>query len=238
MTLVCHYVASYLPSVSPSSNDPAEARGRARQRRRTRTALLAAAAQLVAAGLAPTVAEVADAADVSRRTAYRYFPSQERLLVEAALEGLRPVVERAMATAFPASANGADPAAAAEARLDAMVRIVHRLALEQEPLLRTVQRLTAGRGAAGQPVRGSRRLDWITEAIAPVRPALGAARHQRLVAGLSLVVGFDALFALRDMHGMPAADVERVTRWSARALLREALAEATDRRTRTIGGRG
>ncbi|MGH7668804.1 MAG: TetR family transcriptional regulator, partial [Gemmatimonadaceae bacterium] len=47
------------------------------QRRRTRLALLAAAARLIAAGAAPSVAEVADAADVSRRTAYRYFPTQD-----------------------------------------------------------------------------------------------------------------------------------------------------------------
>lgn len=199
--------------------------GRARQRLRTRSALLAAAARLVAAGGSPTVAEVADAAAVSRRTAYRYFPSQEQLLVEAALEGVRPVVETAMAEALPEGGVSADPVTAAEARLDAVVRVVHRLVLEHEPLLRTMARLTAGRGTLDAPTRGSRRVAWIATAIAPVRKQLGKARHDRLVAALSLVVGFDALFALRDMHGLPPAAIERVTRWAARALLRQGLAE-------------
>ena len=59
---------------------------RVQQKGRTRQALLSAAVQLVTSGARPTVAEVADAASVSRRTAYRYFPTQEQMLVEAALE--------------------------------------------------------------------------------------------------------------------------------------------------------
>ena len=59
-------------------------RGRPDQRGRTRRALLEAAARLIAAGQTPTTTEVADAADVSRRTAYRYFPSADELWFEAA----------------------------------------------------------------------------------------------------------------------------------------------------------
>ncbi|MGI8548966.1 MAG: TetR family transcriptional regulator, partial [Gemmatimonadaceae bacterium] len=59
--------------------------GRERQRGRTRKALLTAAAALIAQGRTPSVTEVADAAEVSRRTAYRYFPTPDQLLVEAAL---------------------------------------------------------------------------------------------------------------------------------------------------------
>src|ERR1700716_3535650 len=55
---------------------------RHRQKNRTRKALLSAAAELVRQGREPTVAEVAEVAEVSRATAYRYFPTQESLLVE------------------------------------------------------------------------------------------------------------------------------------------------------------
>src|SRR3979490_1537088 len=55
---------------------------RHRQKNRTRRALLDAAAELMRQGREPTVAEVAEVAEVSRATAYRYFPTQESLLVE------------------------------------------------------------------------------------------------------------------------------------------------------------
>jgi AcrR family transcriptional regulator len=189
-------------------------------------ALLAAAARLLAEGKTPSVTEVADAADVSRRNAYRYFPTQDQLLAEAALEQLRPVVTAALNGALPDRSGFLTDAAAAATRLDAVVRVLHRLTLEHEPLLRTIFRLTAGRGMPGEPSRGSRRLEWIAEAIDPVRPRLGKARFHRLVSALSLCVGADALFALRDMTGLSAPGVEAVTRWSAQALLQASLAEA------------
>src|SRR4051812_50019922 len=66
------------------------------KRLRTRARLLATAARLIADGLTPSTTEVAEAAGVSRRTAYRYFPTQEQLLVESSLEQLRPEVEAAL----------------------------------------------------------------------------------------------------------------------------------------------
>ena len=54
------------------------------------------ARQLLEAGKQPTITDVADAAQISRRTAYRYFPTQAKLLTEAVLEGLRPIMEAAV----------------------------------------------------------------------------------------------------------------------------------------------
>ena len=45
------------------------------QRRRTRKAIVDAAMTLIAQGKTPSVADVAAAADVSRRTVYLYFPT-------------------------------------------------------------------------------------------------------------------------------------------------------------------
>src|SRR5919198_6114983 len=61
--------------------------GRERQTRRTRRALIAAADELFAEGRVPTVAAVAERADVARATAYRYFPTQEALLLETTFLG-------------------------------------------------------------------------------------------------------------------------------------------------------
>src|SRR6478735_8205780 len=60
-----------------------EQHGRVAQKRRTHEALVAAARDLVARGETPTVEAVAEAASISRATAYRYFPSQRSLLAAA-----------------------------------------------------------------------------------------------------------------------------------------------------------
>jgi len=59
--------------------------GRFRQRRRTRAAIVAATTELLRSGATPSVGEIADAADVSRRTVYSYFPTLEQLLLDATL---------------------------------------------------------------------------------------------------------------------------------------------------------
>src|SRR5450432_3450677 len=104
---------------------------RVQQKSRTRSALLTAAVALVSAGGAPSVAEVADAARVSRRTAYRYFPTQEQLLVEASLEGVRGIIWEAIEGA------GGHDATDVEGRLDRVVHAMQRSAAENEQLLRS-----------------------------------------------------------------------------------------------------
>jgi AcrR family transcriptional regulator len=203
-------------------------RRRELQKRRTRSALLAAAARLVAEGRHPSVAEVAEAADISRRTAYRYFPTQEQMLVEATLEALRPDIEGAIEPARPARSGER-----LAVRLDRTVRAVQRQTVANEALLRSMIRLTVeergDRGAASappRPRRGYRRIHWIELALEPARAELGARRHQRLVAALALCVGIEALLVLRDICGLTAEDAERVSLWAARALLDASLERA------------
>ena len=69
--------------------------GRLAQKRRTREALIASARELVANGEAPTVEAAAEAASISRTTAYRYFPNQR------ALPTLRPQPSRCYPTTHP-----------------------------------------------------------------------------------------------------------------------------------------
>ena len=57
--------------------DQPKEQGRERQRRRTRKAIVDAAMKLIEDGHTPSVSEIADLADVSRRTVYMYFPSLE-----------------------------------------------------------------------------------------------------------------------------------------------------------------
>ena len=114
---------------------PTQRQGRDRQRRRTRTAIVDAAAQLIAQGRTPSVSEIAAAADVSRRTVYLYFPTLELLLIDATLGAIsQAVVDRAI--------EASDPEAGVEARLDAMVSALSRQAVDTLPLGRSLIRLT------------------------------------------------------------------------------------------------
>src|SRR3954466_10423220 len=102
-------------------------RPRERQTRRTRRALIEAADELFAEGRVPSVAAVAERADVARATAYRYFPDQEALLLETSFLGdsevLRALPELARTIEDPAERvaeavrMGAEWTLAREARL-------------------------------------------------------------------------------------------------------------------------
>src|SRR6478736_2916702 len=62
-------------------------------RARTKRLMLETATRLMQSGVTPSVTEVAEAAEVSRATAYRYFPSQAALVQAVVDEGLGPILE-------------------------------------------------------------------------------------------------------------------------------------------------
>jgi AcrR family transcriptional regulator len=200
--------------------------GRYKQKRRTRLAILTAARDLIHQGKIPSVADAADAADVSRRTAYRYFPTQEQLLTEAQLEGLRPVFEHALES--PELAHDV------EARLDTLVRVMYEELQKTERLMRTMIRLTVDRSRdertntaeAEPPRRGYRRIDYIEMALSPIRSRLDESSFERLVSGLALCIGIEAFLVLRDIRGLDLAAAEEVSRWTARTLLHASLGES------------
>lgn len=202
--------------------------GRIRQKLRTRRRILAAASALVAAGKTPTIEEAADAAGVSRRTAYRYFPGQGKLLTEAALEGLRGPME-AMLAAAPAGPDVQD----VEYRVAALIHRMQSMALRHERLLRTmIHQTVLERGSSVHPRRGIRRIDWIETALQPLRARVPAKAYERLVSALALCGGIEALLVLRDIRGLPESDAIAVSGWAAQALLKQTLQEAeTGRRS-------
>jgi AcrR family transcriptional regulator len=196
--------------------------GRARQRRRTRAAIVQAAAELLQAGGEPSVGEIADAADVSRRTVYLYFPNLDQLLLDATL-GL--LSQASVDDAIDAADTDGD---AAE-RVEAMVRALFAAADDTLPYGRSLLRLTVGQPPAdvddGAPRRGYRRIGWIERALEPLRPQLSAASFERLVSSLAMVVGWEALIVLRDVRALDAKAQLDTTLWAARSLIRAALAE-------------
>src|SRR4051812_3926701 len=108
-----------------------EETGRYRQRRRTRAAIVNATADLLSAGQTPSVSEIAEAADVSRRTVYLYFPTLEQLLLDATL-GL--LSQQAVDDAIDAADLGDD----VDSRVEAMVKTLGQLSEDTLPLGRAL----------------------------------------------------------------------------------------------------
>jgi AcrR family transcriptional regulator len=196
---------------------PYERTGRTRQKQRTRDALVAAARDLVArGGAAPTVEAAAEAASVSRTTAYRYFPTRTDLLVAA-----HP--ETTASTLVPDDA-GDDPEARLLGAVDAFVKIV----VDTEHQQRTMLRLSLDPDTSREslPLRQGRAITWFEEALAPLRPSLTDAGIHRIAVSVRSAVGIESLVWLTDIAGLTREEAAERMRWSARALLRQALAEA------------
>jgi AcrR family transcriptional regulator len=192
---------------------------RDKQRARTRRELVSAALRLVEAGRTPSVTEVADAADISRRTAYRYFPNADQLITEALLEGARGDVEREI----DAGAGDDD----IDTRVDRLVDALHHLTVDKEHLLRQMIRFTIDRGPieTGVPPRPSRRLEYVDQALSPLRDQLAPTAYERLTHAVAVVIGIEARIVLRDICGLDDATILDTERWAAHALVRAALSQ-------------
>jgi AcrR family transcriptional regulator len=190
-------------------------KGRPNQKSRTRKDLLRAAARLMKEGKNPSLEEIAEAAMISRATAYRYFSGVEALLVEAALDVAMPD------ESFFAEDASVD-AAARVLRADAAVSAV---VLDNEAALRAmlVHSLQRGMDEGGLPVRQNRRTPLIEQALAPVRDRLPPADFTRLVHALALVIGTESMIVFRDVLAIADAEGAAVRAWMIRALVTAAL---------------
>jgi AcrR family transcriptional regulator len=198
---------------------PATAKPRSNQHLRTRKDLLLAAGRLIKEGRKPTMDDVAEAALVSRATAYRYFPSLESLLVEAPLDGAMP---------DPAALFAADPSTDPEERLDRAEAALHQMTYQNEAQLRMMLANSLVRGAAegkgdAPPLRQNRRTPLIEAALAPAKERFSKEAYDNLRAALGLVFGTEAMVVFRDVLPLSERKARKVKSWAIRALVRAAL---------------
>jgi len=196
-----------------------EQTGRTTQKARTRAALIDAARRLLAASRTPSVEDAAEAAGVSRATAYRYFPNRRALLVAA-----HPEVEAT-------DLLGEDAPQDARERLDRTIAELIRLTVDTEPELRTMLRLSLEpRPPHELLLRQGRAIKWIEKALAPLQARLDPPELRRLVLAIRAACGIEALVWLTDVAGLSRQEASELMRWSALALLRTALAEDDEHR--------
>ena len=184
--------------------------------------LLGTAMELIKqGGHIPPVADIALHAQVSRATAYRYFPSRSALISAVMESSLGPVrslssdslsgrerVQQLFKRTFPRFKE-----------FEPQMRAAAQLALEQWALAR-----------AGlldeEPYRRGYRVGILEHALEPLAAALPAAVRQRLHRALSVIYGIEPYVILKDIWGESDREVERTALWMADALIDAALRDA------------
>jgi AcrR family transcriptional regulator len=185
--------------------------------------MLETAVTLMQAGQTPSVSDVAEAAEVSRATAYRYFPSQAALVHAVVDAGLGPILDW-KSESEDAEERVRDLLSLSMPRIaefEATFRAALKLSLEQWA------RRRAGTLGDEQPFARGHRVAVLQAAIAPLRDTLGEKKFKRLAQALSLSYGLETLLVLQDMWGLDFDDAQEVAQWTASALVRAALDDAS-----------
>jgi AcrR family transcriptional regulator len=188
---------------------PYEQTGRVQQKARTLEVLTRATRTLLASGITPTVEQVAAEASVSRTTAYRYFPTQQELLLAA-----YPEIGRE-------SVLGENPPPDIGARFAIVFAEMARQVTENEAPLRAMLRLSLESPAQrGQLLlRRGRRRTWIADALAPLRDRIAQTEFDRLVLALAVATGIEAFVWLTDIAQLTPDQALEIMRFSAHTLL-------------------
>ncbi|WP_209606770.1 TetR/AcrR family transcriptional regulator [Sinorhizobium kostiense] len=191
-------------------------------RARTRKLMLETATRLMQSGITPSVSEVAEAAEVSRATAYRYFPSQAALVHAVVDEALGPILDW-RSEAPDARTRVADLLATAMPRIDefeATFKAALKLTLDQ-----WAQRQAGTLGNEPQLTRGHR-VELLRQVTAPLDGKVSPEACEQLAQALSLVFGVEVLVVLKDIWGLSAERAQAVAEWAAAALVEAAIREA------------
>lgn len=209
-----------LPELTPLTVEPPGGPAARMQRY-----LLQCAIEIMNAGRIPSVSEVAEAAQVSRATAYRYFPTRSKLIAAVTDYSLGPVrswrahsangkerINELFAATFPRFEEYEVP-----------LRAAMQVALEHEAMQR------AGLLKEDRYRRGYRR-GILAHAAEPLRATLGQKGFERLLRALSLVYGIEPYVIVKDMWGGTNAETSELARWVAQAIVDAAVGEANTRK--------
>lgn len=165
-------------------------------------------------GEIPTVPDAATTAEVSRATAYRYFPSQAALL-EAVLEArLDPLTERVESAPAGSLSEFVEEAVGALRDNEAALRAALRLSLADW------RRPRATPGSPDRPISRGGRIALLEAAFR--QQDLDEAERRRLVMSLSLVFGIEAWIVLKDIWRVENETAQDVILWTAGAIARNA----------------
>ncbi|PIJ48890.1 TetR family transcriptional regulator [Erwinia sp. OLTSP20] len=214
---------TYTNEVIVEHKEPAGSAALTNTRARTRKLLVDTAIRLFDEGAFPSVTDVAQAAQLSRATAYRYFPSQSALVDAVVGETLYPIQQW----------QPAQPEV--EARIDELLSYAFPLMLKHEGSLRAALHLSLTQweharsqhtvGSKDKLVRGNRKamLQLVTR---PLLEEMPQPQVLKVIQALSLVYGSEIFLVMKDIWHCDNAGVEALGKWIAKAIVRQAREDA------------
>lgn len=178
--------------------------------------MLATAVKLTKTGKIPSVSEVAEAAEVSRATAYRYFPTQSALVQAIVNEALGPILE------WRSDSDNA------VARINELFTFAYPRMQSQETSLRASLAMALDERTKGQPTPKFRRTRSVLlrNALLPLQEKMSKSELDRLAQALSLVFGIESIVVLQDVWKLDGDRASRVALWAANALISAAMTES------------
>ena len=192
-------------------------------RARTRRLLIETAMRLFDSGAFPSITEVAHEAQLSRATAYRYFPTQSALVSAIVSETLGPIK------------NWQPTRLDATGRIDELFSFAFPRMLQHEGTLRAALHLSLTQWAQEQAtdafpikeklVRGNRKA-ILAQVVKPLNDELPPELMDRVIRSLSLVYGSEIFLVMKDIWGCHNDELEDIGKWIAKAIVRQAREDA------------
>ncbi|CNI91825.1 MULTISPECIES: TetR/AcrR family transcriptional regulator [Yersinia] len=190
-------------------------------RARTRRLLIDTAMSMYEQGAFPSITEVANAAQLSRATAYRYFPTQSALVSAMVDESLGPIL----------SWKPTQPDA--RQRIAELLSFAYPRMLQHEGVLRAALHLSLQQWADNRNhpndeeklVRGNRKR-LLKLAVEPLEGKLAPEALQRVIHAFSLIYGSEVFMVLKDIWHLDEAGIQDVTQWMGKAILLQAETDA------------
>ncbi|WP_057533870.1 TetR/AcrR family transcriptional regulator [Yersinia pseudotuberculosis] len=190
-------------------------------RARTRRLLIDTAMSMYERGAFPSITEVASAAQLSRATAYRYFPTQSALVSAMVDESLGPILAWQ-----PTQPD-------ARQRIAELLSFAYPRMLQHEGVLRAALHLSLQQWADARNsdsnnssneeklIRGNRKR-LLKLAVEPLEETLAPEALQRVIHAFSLIYGSEVFMVLKDIWHLDEAGIQDVTQWMGKAILLQA----------------
>lgn len=191
-------------------------------RARTRRLLIETAMKLFDGGAFPSITEVAQEAQLSRATAYRYFPTQSALVSAIVAETLSPIKSWR-----PSREEVSE-------RIEELLSFAFPRMLEHEGTLRAALHLSLTQWAQSRSsdgpereklVRGNRKA-LLQHVVEPLNGELPPEIVDRVIKSLSLVYGSEIFLVMKDIWGCDNDQLQDIGKWIAKAIMRQAREDA------------
>lgn len=183
---------------------------------RTQKYLLETALDLLKQGFFPTVNDVAKEAEISRATAYRYFPTQSSLIEAIVDICLQPTIDWQPTSALPLE------------RMREFLHFAYPHLEQNEAALRAALSLSLQQWAnpkEEKPLIRGHRKDVLARITEPLKNELSEETYQKVLYAYSLIYGSEVFMVLKDIWHLELDEIIDVAEWISEAVLEKAKQE-------------